>query len=472
MRGQLTIEQRQQQIITRLKNENLRLREKAVSQESTIKKQALQIETLTLRVEELIQIIFGRKKKKDQNDNDDNNQSPIFKQPIKRSPQSYQRVVPTDNEVTQKEFHPLNTCPNCQTKLTRKKVVFFYEEDIPLPNQDRPSIKIVTKHQAEKGYCPKCKKWQTTTPLPFAKVILGKNVKLYICYLSILIRLSFAQIINLFQDTYNLCLSDGEINRVLQQEAIRLNPEFERLKQAIRQQSAAHYDETSWPVQQEEQGNFVWTMVGTQTNDAVFAFGKSRGKANASELKGKNNDQIGITDDYGAYRNLFAKHALCWSHPYRKLRDLANSDLLNIFKQKLCQTTSKKFQKLYAKIRLLLTKDFNLKERQQRKQEYMKAFDKLAAFNPGDPIKLKTIKKSLRKNKEKYFTCLTHDQIPADNNKAERTLRHLVLKRKVSYGSKTQAGADRLSILVSVLLSLWKERKTNFFQKYSVLGKS
>jgi hypothetical protein len=54
--------------------------------------------------------------------------------------------------------------------------------------------------------------------------------------------------------------------------------------------------------------------------------GKSRGKGNAEELiEGMSEESVGISDDYGAYKNLFKYHQLCWAHPYRKLRDLAKS---------------------------------------------------------------------------------------------------------------------------------------------------
>ncbi|MBI3420718.1 MAG: transposase, partial [Candidatus Sungbacteria bacterium] len=86
--------------------------------------------------------------------------------------------------------------------------------------------------------------------------------------------------------------------------------------------------------------------------------------------------------------------------------------------------------------------------------------------HPNDPQKLKTIKESLRKNTDAYVTCLTHEGIPADNNKAERALRHLVLKRKISFGSRTQKGTDTLSALASVLLSLWWRKPQNFFGEY------
>jgi hypothetical protein len=56
--------------------------------------------------------------------------------------------------------------------------------------------------------------------------------------------------------------------------------------------------------------------------------------------------------------------------------------------------------------------------------------------------------------------------IPADNNKAERGLRHLVLKRRTSHWSITPESAKFMSINFSVLLSLYWKSHSHFFEKY------
>lgn len=91
----------------------------------------------------------------------------------------------------------------------------------------------------------------------------------------------------------------------------------------------------------------------------------------------------------------------------------------------------------------------------------------MAITTDDDPQKLKAIKQSLAQNAEQYFTCLLQPDIPADNNKAERVFRHIVLKRKISYGSKSQKGADTMSILCSTLLSCWWNKPKIFFVSYN-----
>lgn len=425
------------------------------------------IQTLQLRIEDLERILFGKKHKKEETDEERDSPTSHEKPPSRRPPASYQRRIPAEDEITDTEPHLIDICPDCNTPLIKKKVSVFYEEDIVMPTEEK-KLKTIVQHIVEKGFCNRCRTWRTAILSPPTSVVLGTNVKLYICYLSILIRLSYEQVRTLLHTTYNIQVSDGEISNILEKEAVVLRPAYEALANHIRSQQGAHYDETSWQVQQEEQGRFAWVMTGTETNDAVFSCGQSRGKGNAENLKG-DSDHIGISDDYGVYRNLFTRHQLCWAHPQRKLRDLAQADALSEETRAHCGKVYQQFAALYQELRIILAQPFDEKERMRMHIYFLQQLDHIAVPHTADPKKLQTIKESLQKNKNAYLICLLYENIPADNNKAERALRHLVLKRKTSFGSRTQRGAETFSILASVLLSLWWRKPVNFFQEYAVL---
>lgn len=300
-------------------------------------------------------------------------------------------------------------------------------------------------------------------PVPPKKSVLGERVKKYVCTLSISNRLSHSQVQEHLKDIFNLSLSIGEMGNILETEANNLRPEYGTLKQSVISQTGTHYDETGWKVQKEEQGKFAWVAAGTENNDTVFSLGRSRGKGNIAEIgKGK----VGISDDYGAYKNSFAEHQLCWAHPQRKLRDAAESNEIEKEKKEQCKRAYNLFSSLYQRIRKSVGN--NISER--LKKRLQTDFNSVSESHTLDPTPLSKIKVALRKNKEKYFTFLRHPGIPVDNNKAERALRHLVIKRRTSFGSKTERGAETTSILASVILSLKWNDPQNWFQKYLKLG--
>jgi transposase len=448
----------------RLKEENTALKARVATLEATIAAQAQQIEKLQGTIEEFKQIIFGRRKKARRDDRDDDRRPPT----PPRTASSYRRPVPPDEEVTDIVEHPLPSCPGCGDALTHVRVAVRYTEDLLPLAEWWKALKRVTKHFITIGYCRRCRKRVAAVPLSKHFVTLGDHVKQFSSFATVIMRLSYTQVGDFLSGLAQFELSDGELAHLLAEQADTLRPEYERLKTRIDQQPGGHYDETSWKVQEGDLGNFAWVKTGTETPDTVFLIGQSRGKGNAEALKGPD-DQIGITDDYGAYRTTFKRHQLCWAHPQRKLRDLAQADFLAEEQRTHCQAAYQAFAALYADVRALCVTPFDLTQRIRKRDALMERFDAVAAAHPGDPQKLATIKASLRKRKRHYFTCTTSPGIPPDNNKAERHLRHLVLKRKNSYGSKTQAGADTMSILYSVLLSLWWRSKTAFFEEFARL---
>ena len=61
---------------------------------------------------------------------------------------------------------------------------------------------------------------------------------------------------------------------------------------------------------------------------------------------------------------------------------------------------------------------------------------------------------------ENLFRFVTDPEIASTNNVSERELRHLVLMRKVSNGSRSQRGAAATAILTSIIQTL-RFRKEN-----------
>lgn len=470
MRGQLSEVQRLRQANTRLRNENKRLRERVKVLELENAQSKAAVEDLKLQIEELKRIIFGGGKKGGQNEQDDWRRDGTTSSDPKRDSNSYRRSVPLKEEITDIKRYRLEQCPKCNGCLSKLKKVERYTEDILPIGEWRKVLKQVTKEIIETGYCGKCRRRVVAKRISPQITSLGANVSQFAGFATTILCLSYEQIKSFLGGAINLKVSDGEIARMIGKEASLLSPVFERLKANIRGQPSVHYDETSWKVQKAEQGNHAWVMTGTETVEAIFLLGRSRGKGNIEELRGeKNPEQIGISDDYGAYKNAFRTHALCWAHPYRKLRDLKTSEGLSLEKQNHCKRVYEQFAKLYHDVQNFVAG--TCRKTQEKvlkfKENTMKRFERIVQLHPLDPLKMRRIKKRMLEQKNRYFVCVSQKGVPADNNKAERALRPLVLKRKNSYGSKTQAGADRLSILYSVLLSAWWRSKETFFKDYS-----
>jgi transposase len=419
-----------------LKEHNAMLRE-----ENTTLKTLLQ--NAQLQIEEFKAKLFGKKRR--HRDEADDETDPPASTP--RTPESYQRPLPKEEDVTETKHHPLDACAHCGNEMHKTEEVVYFEEDIPLPQK-----KIVIKHIAEKGYCSSCRRWSTGTPLPAAAVILGQVVKRYVTYLSVMCRQSYAQIEDMLSQTYDFDISQGEIAKILDRESNRLRPTYEQLKMQIRGEPSIHLDETSWHLLiGDGYRRYGWTMTGGVSSEAVFLLGKTRGKGNAEDLIGDSTAVL-VSDDYGAYRNLETPHQLCCAHIHRKLRDLAHSDELKDAVRTRCIRAYHTFAALYAAIERARTSD----DPAAAHPPLLKRLRAFARKTPGDCTKLARIKKQVADRPERYLTCLLYPSTASDNNAAERSLRHLVLKRKISFGSFSEKTAETLSILVSVLMAYRK----------------
>lgn len=93
------------------------------------RKQEEIIGLLKLQVKELSSIIFGRRKKKpEENDNTDNESDDTTpRKQADRTPDSYHRTLPKDENVTKEEQYSIDVCRDCKTPLENAETRTFYE---------------------------------------------------------------------------------------------------------------------------------------------------------------------------------------------------------------------------------------------------------------------------------------------------------------------------------------------------------
>ena len=460
----------------RLRKENLRLKE----ENARLLEENKQIEKIQLELEELKEMVYGRKRMERKNEKvplpgKDSRKGEIPFE--KRSPESYRRAVPKEEEVTGEIRFDLTSCPDCGAELGDTKEHISYREDLEDLDMLLQNAKKITRRIICSGYCNHCQKRKRAMEIPKQLVEIGQNTKAMIVYLHVLLGLSYREVEEHLQVRYGFDISEGMISKSLEEQSDLLRPFYGEIYQNLLNEKGCHYDESSWEVQDEGEGNYVWVKTGVKSNEVLFWFGKSRGKGVLEKLRGNIGEgnvknQVGISDDYGAYRNTFINHQLCWAHPHRKLRDLAESGVLEDPVHEHCLGVYEKYAGLY-KLAQEVKEKFDSggykteEEKDIEERKLLSLFDELTVHDKLDPKKLKTIRESLAARKERYFTFFRVKGIPLDNNKAERSLRRVVLKRKKSFGSRSQKGANVLSILYSVIFSIyWSHPPEEFFQRY------
>ena len=462
------------------RSDKMRVKNRLLQEEvKQLREENKQIEKLRLELEELRAMKFGRIR-------DDKHcrakKLPHFKkdrgEKVERAAASYRRQLSTEDQITDRLHLELDACPECGEILIEKKQHIHYREDLYEIENLLKSAKKIVETMIESGKCPKCGTRRYAMEVPKQQVIIGENIRMMVIYQIIVQGQSYSESQKSMQQLFGSNLSSGEIANILEGESKVLTPCYNHIVETLEKEGQVtgnHYDETTWKTRSRgpvvSEGNYCWVKVGVQSEYRLIWFGRSRGKGVAEKMRGIKKGSLGVSDDYGSYDYLFEYHQLCWAHPHRKLRDLAESSVLSRTTRRVCQRTYQKFASLYQQCQVareqLLAKAWTDVQKMEERIRLEKLFDELCESDVQDPAKLKTIRKSLQGNKAKYFTFFNHPFLPLDNNKAERAIRKLVIKRKKSFGCQSQKGADVLSILYSVVFSLMESHPTeSFFDLY------
>lgn len=414
------------------------------------------LEAQAARIEELEAMVFGRKPKGGQ---------PVagkHKPKAQRPASSYRRPIPTNDEVTKEYHHPIDVCRRCGGPLTDKAEHVRFVEDIVLAALSNLKLKTVEKHSVERGWCTRCGQYRSTKDLRGQDVSLGPNVRILVTYLSNLQGLTYSQIQMLLMDLYGFAITDGEITAILDDQRLRLLPTYEELKAHIRD-GPAHFDESRFRIQSEQNKGFAWLMASAESSDVVFHLSDNRGQGNAEALSGENFTHVGITDRYSVYKHLFALHQICWAHLHTTAKGLTQLESLTKAKRRHVRAWYEAFSGIYAQVRQYHEQPYDVVQRQTQADELLEAVKDLCKPHRLDPKKLTDLKAGMLEYQNALFICLIQPGIPPDNNQAEQHMRKLVLKRHRSFGVKTPKGARTLEVLLSVSWSLWHRDRANFF---------
>jgi hypothetical protein len=232
--------------------------------------------------------------------------------------------------------------------------------------------------------------------------------------------------------------------------------EYDAIAELVAAAAILYVDETGWKVGKRS----CYTWIFSTLSAVLFKCGVGRGKAVLADVLGEHFDGIGVTDDYNAYQSQFREHQLCWAHFLRKaiaisLRNPDNRQYRRFVKslfaiyydavrfshdRRLSAGRQTKVNRLQSRIRMIC-------------RRYGEALDDAT---PADDAKFVRLQNELVDHVENLFVFVLHPEVEATNNISERQARSEAMARKATRTSKTESGAKRRSIIMSVLASLSK----------------
>ncbi len=203
-------------------------------------------------------------------------------------------------------------------------------------------------------------------------------------------------------------------------------------------------------------GRYSWLLGSADT--AIFLVGKSRAGAEVLDLLAPFLEGVErlagvlVVDRYAAYGPLPFHLQYCYAHLLRDVKGLAKEFPDSPEVQAFCAALA---HGLAAAMRLqssTLPDDLHYAAAAAIKAEIVRLCA-AEAKHPG----VQSIQTIFRENPHRLYHWADDRRVPADNNYSERSLRPLVISRKISFGTQSAEGSAARGILMSVLHTLRRQ---------------
>lgn len=273
--------------------------------------------------------------------------------------------------------------------------------------------------------------------------LVGPGLASLMVALSQRYRLSRVRIQEFLHDWLGVWISTGAIHAALAETAAIVAPLEQELIQAIQQSELLHADETPWP-EQGASALWLWVFI---TGHAVLYYITHRGQELVNNLL-EGYGGILMSDGWQAYRRV-ARRLRCWAHLKRKAQGLADS--LNPGAQGFGQEVLALWGDLREAVHKAREGPPGVTLRPEWEQRLQAFRARCEAMRGHSHAKTHALAVEFLNDWEAVFAILEHPSWPLTNNEAERALRHWVILRHISHGTRTPQGSRHFALLASVI---------------------
>ena len=360
--------------------------------------------------------------------------------------------------------HGFERCPECNYHL-RGQSLDYSRQVIELPP---PQPVEITEHRVIKRYCPHCQRWRSPK-LDLTGQVLGQGrfgVRLVslIATLRTVMRLPLELICQHLQTFHHLTISEGEIVYLLDQMTRATEGEVNGLKLEVQRSAIVHGDETGW--REDGQNGFIWSFstpggAGGEKAVRYYEYDHSRGRSVVRRILGGEFRGRLVSDFYASYNEYGCRKQRCWVHLLRLMHKRRekhpdNQELLSWIQA---------VRGLYDEAKDWLAKNRS-PDQEAREKVYVRLVGKVHelglryAQEKGHPGR--ALCQLVLRHEDELFQFVLVEGLASDNNLAERSIRPLVVVRKISGGSRSDSGSKTRMALAS-LFGTWTARGLNPF---------
>jgi transposase len=342
-------------------------------------------------------------------------------------------------------------CPHCQSQDLRpmEENTEHIQEDIVI----RPRT-LVTRYLHGQAFCPRCNRSVVQAGEgELLNTPIGPVAKSVAIYLRYRIGIPYRKTTELFRELFGLKFVPASALLFDREAATRGTPLYEDLRDKIRASDVIHADETSW--RDDGVGHYVW-FAGNE-NLSFFHIDRHRSAEVAKTIFGEDFNGTLVRDRYAAYNGIGVNWQACIAHIITKAKEIRGEHALLPQTEKdtavgpFCDRIIDLGSRLCDAGQKLKSGDIPWKTAAKIEKRFVRELNTICKqpfrFKPAE-----TLRTYLVGPEQKFlFTFLRHPGVPPTNNHAEQSLRHLVIFRKICFGTRSETGLKTHSILPSLV---------------------
>jgi hypothetical protein len=312
------------------------------------------------------------------------------------------------------------------------------------------------EYRREHYYSPSLNRnYYAELPQDIRNTHFGSDLKALVATLYYVGRVTENKIHSILTD-FGIIISEGQISNILTKEKSEV---FAAEKAAIFQMGMLHADyfQTDETGARHQGKNHYLHYFGNERFSAYF-IEKSKSRGTIRKILGLLEGVLSITpmttDGARQYKGIAIWHALCWIHEirfYKKLKPYLD------FHRSILEKFMRNLWDFYDLLnRYKSNPNINLKRKIE--QEFDSLFTGTTGYIELDKRKALTLK-----NRKQLLAVLESPVVPLHNNGSEIAVREGVLKRKISYGTRSDLGKAAWGNILSIL-DTCRKQKVGFFK--------
>jgi transposase len=384
------------------------------------------------------------------------------------------KMVPNPDKI---EIHHLKVCNYCNNELSDTQILKIKKRQV----FEIPKICLeVTEHQAEVKICSCCKKINHAEfpPTVSAPVQYGNRLKSFGLYLNNYQLLPYDRISELLEQLLGMKFNVGSLFSANKELYEKLETTEVIIREKILKEKILNVDETGFYVKDSRQ----WLHLYSTDKLTYYHHHKKRGKEAMNEIGILPNFKGRIIHDFWqSYFNFDCQHSLCNAHHLRELNFVIEQEQAIWAKEMKVLLLEIKSSVDKAKKNSL--NSLSTHQLLDYEKKYEVILEKALQFYPD--IKTITKKRGRKKQdkgknlldrlinyREETLSFMYNFEIPFDNNQAERDVRMMKLKQKISGCFRTEFGSEIFCRIRGFISSIKKQQLNILEQIYLALNQT